>query len=148
MFMGQYSHSLDEKGRLIIPSRFREELGREFVVAKGYDECLYAYNNEEWEKFAESVMELPETRKVNRDKRRYFLSTASQVEMDRQGRALIPGYLRDAVGIDKDIVITGVGNKLEIWSRSKWDEVTGSDAMAKIAAELYDSGDDDSADER
>jgi MraZ protein len=133
MFMGQFSHSLDEKGRLIIPSKFRDELGRQFVVAKGYDSCLYAYSNEEWMKFASEITELPETIEDNRIKRRYFLSTATDVEMDKQGRVLIPPYLRDAAKIDKDVMIAGIGKKLEIWDSALWAEVTGSAAAEEIA---------------
>jgi MraZ protein len=144
MFMGQFSHSLDEKGRLIIPSKYREELGREFIVARGYDTCLYAYSNSEWNRFAEEIENLPETSLKNRQKRRFFLSTATNLEMDKQGRVLIPSYLRDPAKISGDVVIAGVGKKLEIWSREIWDSVTNSDEMAAIANEQYDSGEGES----
>ncbi|MCI2048388.1 MAG: division/cell wall cluster transcriptional repressor MraZ [Lachnospiraceae bacterium] len=145
MFMGQFSHSLDEKGRLIIPSKYRDELGREFVVAAGYDTCLYAYSKAEWQRFAAEIEELPEKSRLNRMKRRRFLSSATDVEMDRQGRVLIPGFLRDAAKIDKDIVIAGIGRKLEIWDKGLWEESLNSEEMEAIAGG-YDEEDDDRPD--
>ena len=138
MLIGQFSHSLDDKGRLIIPSKFREELGREFVVAKAYDDCLYAYTNAEWEKFVSQYENIDERSKDERDFRRYFIGTASAVEMDRQGRFLIPSYLRDAAGIRDDVMIVGIGRKLEIWSAENWNRFNGPEQMAAIREKVYD----------
>lgn len=142
MFIGRFDHALDDKSRMIIPSKFREELGRTFVLAQGYDTCLYAYSAEEWEKFAEEITSISETSKKNRMKRRYFLSTAMEVEMDKQGRVIIPGYLRENAKIERDIIIAGVGKKIEIWSRDEWEAITGEESQAALGM-LLDSDEEE-----
>lgn len=121
MFMGEYNHTIDAKGRLIIPARFRESLGEEFVVTKGLDGCLFAYDNQEWNAFEEKLKALPLSRKDNRQFARFFLAGAAPVEVDKQGRILIPANLRDFAGLVKDVVMVGVASRIEIWSREKWE---------------------------
>ena len=117
MFMGEYNHTIDAKGRLIVPSKFRESLGDEFVVTKGMDGCLFVYDNNEWAKFEEKLRSLPMIDKEARQFTRYFLAGAASVEVDKQGRILIPAVLRDFAEITKDAVLVGVGSRIEIWSK-------------------------------
>ena len=108
MFMGQYNHTIDTKGRLIVPSKFRERLGDEFVVSKGMDGCLFVYANEDWTAFEQKLTSLPLINKEARKFARFFLAGASQVEVDKQGRILIASNLREFAGLDKDVVLVGV----------------------------------------
>ena len=109
MFMGEYNHTIDAKGRLIIPAKFREVLGDEFVVTKGMDGCLFVFDNSEWQVFAEKLRSLPMIDKEVRQFTRFFLAGAASVEVDKQGRILLPSVLRDFAGITKDTVLIGVG---------------------------------------
>lgn len=122
MFMCEYSHSLDPKGRVIMPAKFREGLGDQFVVCKGLDRCLYAFSNEEWENFMAQLTQLSLTNKQSRQFNRFMLAGASQVEVDKQGRILIPSPLREYANLDKDVVLAGVGHRVEIWDKAKWDD--------------------------
>ncbi|MCX7884125.1 MAG: division/cell wall cluster transcriptional repressor MraZ [Caloramator sp.] len=122
MFIGEYQHALDAKNRIIIPSKFREELGNIFVITKGLDGCLYCYPMEEWKKLEEKLKSLPLTNKDARAFVRFFFSGAADIEADKQGRALIPQNLIEYAGIVKDIVSIGVSTRIEIWSKEKWDE--------------------------
>lgn len=140
MFMGEYSHSLDGKGRLIIPSKFREALGDRFVITRSLDPCLCVYTMEDWEKFVTRLNSLPYNVKKQRQLVRFFLSGANEAEADRQGRVLIPGNLREAAGIDKDVVLVGVGSRIEIWSRGSWEENMSSDEINDIAEEMLGNG--------
>ena len=140
MFMGEYNHTIDAKGRLIIPSKFRESLGDEFVVTKGMDGCLFVYDNEEWKKFEEKLLSLPMMDKQVRQFTRYFLAGAASVEVDKQGRILIPSVLREFADITKDAVLVGVGSRIEIWSRQAWDGEGNFDDMDDIAERMADLG--------
>ena len=140
MFMGEYNHTIDAKGRLIIPSKFRESLGDEFVVTKGMDGCLFVYDNEEWKKFEEKLLSLPMMDKQVRQFPRYFLAGAASVEVDKQGRILIPSVLREFADITKDAVLVGVGSRIEIWSRQAWDGEGNFDDMDDIAERMADLG--------
>jgi MraZ protein len=140
MFMGEYSHSIDAKGRLIIPSRFRDELGEEFVLTKGLDGCLSIYPKEEWAAFEEKLRNLPLTNKNARTFTRFFVAGASLCELDRQGRILVPATLREYAGLEKDVVLTGNINRIEVWSKSKWSENSSYDDMDAIAEGLQDMG--------
>ena len=117
MFMGEYNHTVDAKGRLIVPSKFREQLGEEFVVTKGLDGCLFAYENSEWKALEEKLHTLPLTNANARKFSRFFLAGATVCEVDKQGRILLPSVLREFAKIDKDAVLVGVGSRIEIWSR-------------------------------
>jgi len=119
MFMGEYNHTVDVKGRLIIPSKFREVLGDTFVVTKGLDGCLFVYDNEEWNAFEEKLKQLPLTNKSARQFVRFFLAGAAEVEVDKQGRILLPGVLREFAGLEKDVVLIGVASRIEIWDKEK-----------------------------
>ncbi len=140
MFMGEYNHTIDEKGRLIIPSKFREELGNEFVVTKGLDGCLFAYDNTEWSKLEERLKALPFTNKDARAFTRFMLAGAASVELDKQGRILLPSVLRTFAGLDKDVVLIGVASRIEIWNKEKWDEASDIDNMDDISERMADLG--------
>ena len=114
MFMGEYNHTIDAKGRLIVPSKFREILGDVFVVTKGLDGCLFVYDNEEWKRFEEKLRSLPITNKEARQFVRFFLAGATEAEVDKQGRILIPNVLREFAALTKDVVLVGVGSRIEI----------------------------------
>ena len=133
MFMSEYNHTVDPKGRLIIPSKFRDQLGDEFVVSKGMDGCLFVYANEDWAAFEEKLTALPLINKEARQFARFFLSGAAQVEVDKQGRILLPQNLRDFAELTKDVVLVGVGSRIEIWSKDKWDNVSADENMDDIA---------------
>ncbi len=140
MFMNQYNHTVDAKGRLIIPSKFRDVLGDEFVVTKGLDGCLFVYDNEDWNEFAEKLTKLPIINDNARDFARFFLAGATNVEVDKQGRILLPANLREFAGLDKDVVLAGVGSRIEIWSKSAWDEKNEGTDISKITAGMKDLG--------
>ncbi len=120
MFIGEYEHSVDVKGRVIMPSKLRENIGEKFILTKGLDKCLFAYSKSEWANFEEKLKTLPLTNKNARDFVRFFLSGAIECEIDRQGRFLVPANLRTYANIDKEIVIIGVGTRLEIWNKQSW----------------------------
>ncbi|MCM8711000.1 division/cell wall cluster transcriptional repressor MraZ [Clostridium sp. SYSU_GA19001] len=122
MFIGEYQHALDNKNRIIIPSKFRESLGENFVLTKGLDGCLYAYPMEEWRIMEEKLKKLPLTNKDARAFVRFFFSGANEIDIDKQGRALIPQNLLEYAQIKKEIVSIGVSTRIEIWSKEKWEE--------------------------
>jgi MraZ protein len=122
MFLGEYQHSLDSKGRIIVPSKFREELGSSFIATKGLDNCLFLYPMDEWRTIEEKLRSLPFTRADVRSFARFFFSGASELEIDKQGRILLPSNLRDYAMIEKEMVIIGVGSRVEIWAHEKWAE--------------------------
>ena len=142
MFMGEYNHTIDPKGRLIVPAKFRETLGDKFVVTRGFDECLFAYDNEEWQKFEEKVRALPITNKDARKFTRFFLAGAAACEVDKQGRILLPGNLREYGALTKDVVLVGAGGHVEIWSKEKYDAAMDADDfnMDEIAANMESLG--------
>ncbi|MBR1759289.1 MAG: division/cell wall cluster transcriptional repressor MraZ [Lachnospiraceae bacterium] len=117
-FMGRFNHSVDAKGRVILPSKFREKLGEEFVMTLGLDGCLFVYPNEQWEILAEQLSNLPST-KEGREFQRYFYENAVSCEIDKQGRVLIPADLRSAAGLTKDIVFIGMNKRIEIWDKER-----------------------------
>ena len=122
MFMGEYNHTIDAKGRLIVPAKFREILGDNFIVTKGLDGCLFVYPNDEWTRFEEKLKSLPLTIKNARQFTRFFLAGAAACEVDKQGRILLPQVLREFACLEKDVVLVGVASRIEIWSRERWDE--------------------------
>lgn len=140
MFMGEYNHSIDAKGRVIVPSKFREELGEEFVVTKGLDGCLFVFPMEEWKAFEEKLHSLPVANKDARKFARFFLAGAASMEFDKQGRALIPGVLREFAKLEKDVCLVGVSNRVEIWSKSLWEESNTFDDMDEIAEHMGEWG--------
>lgn len=140
MFMGEYNHTIDAKGRLIIPSKFRETLGDEFVVTKGLDGCLFVYDNAEWGNFENKLKTLPLTNKDARQFVRFFLAGAASVEVDKQGRILLPSVLREFGQLAKDVILVGVGSRIEIWSRERWEGTSDTLDMDEIAERMSEMG--------
>ena len=140
MFSGEYNHTIDTKGRLIVPSKFREQLGNEFMITKGLDGCLFVYSMEEWENIEKSFREKPLTSKDARKFMRFFFAGACSCEVDKQGRILIPTNLREYAGIDKDVVSVGVLSRVEIWSKDKWQDSSDYDDMDEIAEHMAELG--------
>ena len=142
MFKGEYNHTIDTKGRVIIPAKFREKLGDSFVVTKGLDGCLYGYANEDWQAFEDKLSSLPITNKNSRQFTRFFMAGAADCEVDKQGRILLPAVLREFAGLEKDVVLVGVSKRIEIWSKEKWSEITSQydNDMDEVAANLDELG--------
>lgn len=140
MFMGEYNHTIDAKGRLIVPSRFREKLGEEFVVTKGLDDCLFVYPLDEWAHIEEAFRKVPLTNKKARDFVRFFFAGAASCEVDRQGRILLPANLRAYAGLEKEIVSAGVLNRVEIWDKEKWEKSNVIEDMDEIADYMAELG--------
>ena len=140
MFMGEYNHTIDAKGRVIVPAKFREVLGENFVVTKGLDGCLFVYANDEWETFSKKLQTFPITNKEARRFVRFFLAGAAAVEVDKQGRILLPQVLREFAHLEKDIVFVGVSSRVEIWNREDWISSTQFDDMDEIAEHMSDLG--------
>ena len=133
MLIGEYEHSLDAKGRLIMPSKLRESMGEKFIVTKGLDGCLFGFSKHEWTNFEEKLKTLPLTNKNARDFVRFFLSGATECEIDKQGRFLIPSNLRQYALMEKDVVIIGVGTRIEIWNKNKWEEYNSEENISADA---------------
>lgn len=141
MFIGEYQHAIDNKNRMIVPSKFREGLGNKFVLTKGLDGCLYAYTIDEWESFQDKLKKLPLTNKEARAFVRFMFSGANEIDLDKQGRALIPQNLLEYACIEKDIVSIGVATRIEIWSREKWNEYNNLNIdYEEIAEKMSDLG--------
>lgn len=140
MFMGEYTHTIDEKGRLIVPAKLREELGKKFVVTKGLDGCLFVYNETEWTAFEEKLKTLPLTNKEARFFVRFFLAGASEAEMDKQGRILVPENLREHAQLTKDVVLVGVGSRVEIWSKENYEKIDNFDDVELMAEHMANLG--------
>jgi len=119
--MGEYQHSVDAKGRLIVPAKFREALGEAFVVTRGLDNCLFGYPMNEWRKLEEKLKDLPMTKKDTRAFARFFFSGATEVEIDKQGRINIPATLMQHAHLVKECVVLGVSNRIEIWAKDTWE---------------------------
>ena len=139
MLIGEYEHSLDVKGRLIMPAKLRQDMGEKFIVTKGLDGCLFAFSQEEWLNFETKLKTLPLSDKNARNFVRFFLSGATECELDKQGRFLIPNNLRNTANLEKEVVIIGVGTRLEIWNKQTWekcDEDISADEIAENMANL------------
>ncbi|HBX75821.1 MAG: division/cell wall cluster transcriptional repressor MraZ [Acidaminococcaceae bacterium] len=137
MFLGEYRHSLDDKGRLFIPAKLRESLGKRFYISKGFDHCLMIYDETQWKLFSEKLNALSMGQKKNRDIKRFFFSGADEFNCDKQGRVLLSASLREYAAISKDAVIVGVGDKAEIWSAEQWQ------ARDTAAEQMIEEGLDD-----
>lgn len=120
MFIGEYAHSVDDKGRLAIPVKFRASLNTGAVVTKGLDDCLVVYPKKAWSELAQKLASLPISQKNTRAFSRLMLAGAMDLELDRQGRVVLPDYLRKFAGLDKKVIVTGLYNRLEIWDEKKW----------------------------
>ncbi|MEN2984026.1 MAG: division/cell wall cluster transcriptional repressor MraZ [Dictyoglomaceae bacterium] len=122
MFIGEYLHSLDEKGRLTIPNIFRQELGEKFYITRGFDKCLQLYTVEEWKRFSDFLSEFSPTDEASMNVKRFWFSGSVESTWDKLGRVLIPLYLREYAELDRDVVIIGVGRYIEIWSKENWEK--------------------------
>lgn len=122
MFMGEYHHTVDSKGRMIVPAKFRDDLGETFVLTRGLDQCLFGYPLSEWKILEEKLKTLPLTKKDARAFTRFFFSGAIECELDKQGRINIASPLLSYAGLEKECVVLGVSNRIEIWSKDKWEE--------------------------
>lgn len=140
MFMGEYGHNIDRKGRLIMPAKFREELGEHVVVTRGLDGCLFVYTAEQWMEVYEKLSNLPSTNKNARWYQRMVLSKAAECEMDGQGRILIPSSLTSLAELKKECLIIGMANHLEIWAKERWESVEeeNMDQFEEVAEHLSD----------
>ena len=136
--MGEYAHNIDRKGRLIMPAKFREDLGEHVVVNRGLDGCLYVYTSSQWEAVYKKLSTLPSTNKDARMFQRMMLSKAAEVDLDSQGRILIPRTLIDLAGLEKECLIVGMANHLEIWSKERWTQLEEeqSDSFEEAAEAL------------
>lgn len=142
MFFGEYAHSIDPKGRLIVPAKFREQLGDSFVVTKGLDGCLFVYSNDEWSKIENKIHETPMTTKDARKFMRFFFAGAASLEIDKQGRILLPQNLREHASLEKDVILAGVSTRIEIWNKDKWEEdnTYNEDEMDQVAESMAEFG--------
>ena len=140
MLIGEYEHSLDVKGRLIMPAKLRQDIGEKFIITKGLDGCLFVFSQNEWLNFETKLKALPLSDRNARNFVRFYLSGATECEIDKQGRFLIPAKLREIAGLDKDVVFAGVINKIELWSREKWDEINSFDNMDEVAESMAEYG--------
>lgn len=142
MFMGEYQHKMDNKGRVIIPASFRDELSEKFVVTRGLDNCLFVYPMQEWSILEEKLNSLPITSKDSRTFVRFFFSGATECQLDKQGRISLPSNLRDYADLDKQIVIIGLSNRIELWAKAKWDNYIddAEDSYEDIAEKMEELG--------
>ena len=141
MFMGEYNHTVDAKGRLIVPSKFRDQLGDEFVVTKGLDGCSFGYTLDDWSPIEEKFRNISMTSKDARKFSRFFFAGAASCEVDKQGRILLPPVLREYADLQKDVVLVGVLSRVEIWSKDRWLENTyDEDEMDDIAEHMAELG--------
>lgn len=141
MFIGEYDHNLDEKGRLSIPAKFRRQLAAGVVITRGLDQCLFLYPLEEWQIIAGKIANLPLHQKKSRAFARLMLAGAWDAELDGQGRVMVPDYLRKYAGINKHVIVTGLYNRVEIWDEARWQTYKQateqeSDNIAESIAEL------------
>jgi MraZ protein len=141
LLIGEYEHTIDTKGRIIMPSKLKEDIGEKFVITQGLDGCLFVYSQNEWKNFEEKLRTFPLTNKDARALIRFFLAGAMECEIDKQGRFLIPSNLREFAGLEKEVVVIGVLNKIEIWSKDKWlkyseEENNSADEIAEKMSNL------------
>ena len=142
MLMGKYQNSIDAKSRMIVPSKYREELGLKCILTRGIDKCLYIYPMSEWEVFMEKLQKLPTSDANARSFIRHFYANAVECEIDRQGRVTLPQDLRDYAGIEKELVTVGILNKIEIWSKSQWESAENNTELEQsdFAQKMTDYG--------
>ena len=142
--MGEYTHSIDAKGRIILPADFRQELGVTFIITKGFDKCLFLYGQQAWEELAGKLRSLPLSKPEARAVNRFFFSGARTLECDKQGRFLIPANLRShaQIALKQDVILTGVDNRIEVWSKENWNTYNGEvePEVTAIAASLAELG--------
>jgi MraZ protein len=142
VFLGEYQHTIDPKGRVVLPSRFRDDLAKGCVIAKGQERCLFVFTLEQWEQEVERVRSFPRTDRRLRNYSRAFFGGASDQKLDKQGRIQIPANLREYAGLGKDVVVVGVGERVELWDAGTWQEFTANvdEYYAEIEEALGDQG--------
>ncbi len=142
MLYGTYFHNIDAKGRLFVPVKLREQLGESFFVTQGLDECLYVFSFAEWEKFDAKLEEMGIADEEGQDFVRMLYENATECELDKQGRILLPQFLREYIGVQKEAVFTGVRNRAEIWAKEVWDERREKSAggRKKMKARIFELG--------
>ncbi len=142
MFIGEYSHTIDTKGRLSMPARFRGLLGAHFIVTKGLDQSLFVYPEDEWKILEEKLKKLPLTNQNARAFVRFFFSGATECELDQQGRIRIPLNLREHASLEKEVIVIGVGTRVEIWSQEVWSNYNNDDNLSydEIANKMQELG--------
>lgn len=145
MLIGEYHHNIDEKGRIIIPSKIREELGENIIVTRGLEDCLFIYSEQEWSLIVSKLKTLPFTKKDARSFTRMFLSGATVTEFDKQGRIKISSPLIDYASLEKECVIIGVNDRLEVWSKEKWDKfvLDSKEDLSDLADHLFETNFED-----
>ena len=143
MFLGEYQHALDDKGRVVLPRKFRDELDKGCVITKGQEHCIYVFTMERWKEEMAKVAKLPRTDRRSRNFSRSFFAGASDQKLDRQGRVAIPENLRTFASLEKDVTVVGVADYIEIWSSSVWEEVAAEadELYAGIEEVLSEGGD-------
>ncbi|MXQ55361.1 division/cell wall cluster transcriptional repressor MraZ [Shimazuella alba] len=140
MFMGEFHHNIDDKGRMIIPSKFREDLGSSFVLTRGLDQCIFAYPRAEWTQLEQKLKALPFTKADARAFTRFFFSGACEVDLDKQGRIVLPSNLRTFANLTKECVVLGVSSRVEIWDRTIWESYysKSEESFNEIAESIVD----------
>mgnify|MGYP001578097496 FL=1 len=141
MFIGEFKHNLDSKGRMAIPAKFRQKLTGGAIITRGLDKCLFLFTGKDWETLAQKLISLPLAQANSRAFSRLMLAGATDVEIDKQGRILIPDYLREYAGLKKEIIVAGLYNRIEIWDESDWKQYKAktegeSDEIAEKLSEL------------
>jgi len=139
-FISQYAHSIDGKSRLIIPAKFREQLDENARLTVGLDHCLFMFDGEEWKALVEKLNAIPISNKDGRKFARFLMSNAFNYEVDKQGRMIIPSVLRKYAGLERDVILAGVGNRIEIWDSEAWANSVAYDDMDEIAAKMGELG--------
>lgn len=142
MLMGEYQHSIDTKGRLIVPAKFREELGEYFIVTRGLDGCLFGYPISEWQQVQEKLKQLPLAKKESRQFTRFFYSAATECAIDKQGRINLPKTLIEYAALEKNCYLIGVSQRIEIWSEERWQSFSdeAEESFEEIAEQMIDFG--------
>ncbi|MGY0836009.1 division/cell wall cluster transcriptional repressor MraZ [Aerococcus urinaeequi] len=142
MLMGEFQHNIDAKGRIIIPAKLREDLGSKFVITRGLDGCVFGYPLDNWEKIQEKLKQLPLAKKEARAFTRFFYSAAAEAEIDKQGRINIPTTLVNYANLEKECLVLGVSDRIEIWSKEKWENVSSEieESFEEIAEDMLDFG--------
>ncbi|WP_035053636.1 division/cell wall cluster transcriptional repressor MraZ [Carnobacterium pleistocenium] len=142
MLMGEHKHNIDAKGRLIMPSKFRSDLGEKFILTRGLDGCLFGYPKESWSALEEKLKQLPLAKKEARAFTRFFYSAAVECELDKQGRINIPQTLREHAQLERECHVIGVSERIEIWSETRWNQVSqdAEEMFDSIAEDMIDFG--------
>ena len=140
MFQGEFNHTIDPKGRVIIPAQLRSELEGGFVVTKGLDGCLWLVDSASWKKIQQEIQGMPFALKEARMLSRFMIAGATDGDIDKQGRVFIPPNLREYASLEKNVVLSGVGSRLEIWDKSRYDQITDIEDMSAIAEKLVNFG--------